>query len=146
MMDGRVQAKPRDNCLIGAVPTDLRRMEDELRSRADGLEGALPQIGPTLTSLVFSCCRRFGQTCAVSDGGEPSVRTKHAPTLAVLMACHNRREGTVACSRGSIRETVIRTVQLHVYLVDDGVPMDEAAIKLLYPEVVYSVERTFFLE
>lgn len=41
-------------------------------------------------------------------------------TLAVIMACHNRRENTLSCLRALGQQSVKNNVFIEVYLLDDG--------------------------
>lgn len=56
--------------------------------------------------------------------------------IAVLMACHNRREETLACLRTLFGQRLDPEVGLRVYLVDDGsTDGTSEAVKSSYPEV-----------
>ena len=41
-------------------------------------------------------------------------------TLAVIMACHNRRESTLSCLRALSQQDKLDNVQIDIYLLDDG--------------------------
>jgi GT2 family glycosyltransferase len=41
-------------------------------------------------------------------------------TLAVIMACHNRRERTLSCLRALQRQSINKGIIIEVYLLDDG--------------------------
>jgi len=45
---------------------------------------------------------------------------KKLETLAVIMACHNRRERTISCLRALRRQDIGKSICVEVYLLDDG--------------------------
>jgi GT2 family glycosyltransferase len=45
---------------------------------------------------------------------------KNPTTLAVIMACHNRREHTLSCLKALNQQTKISELEVEVYLLDDG--------------------------
>ena len=66
--------------------------------------------------------------------------------IAAIMACHNRREGTLACLHGLHRQALPESVVLHVFLTDDGSSDGTAdAVRSAYPEVtILSSEGNLF--
>lgn len=61
---------------------------------------------------------------------------KNVTTLAVIMACHNRREHTLSCLRALNRQTIFSDLIVEVYLLDDGSTDGTSdAIKAEFPDV-----------
>jgi len=57
-------------------------------------------------------------------------------TLAVIMACHNRREHTLSCLRALSQQTAISKIAIEVYLLDDGsTDGTSEAVKSEFPDV-----------
>ena len=60
----------------------------------------------------------------------------NAEALAVIMACHNRREHTLSCLKALKQQSVNGKVVVDVYLLDDGsTDGTSAAVKNTFPNV-----------
>ena len=61
---------------------------------------------------------------------------RNAETLAVIMACHNRREHTLSCLKALKQQSVNGKVVVDVYLLDDGsTDGTSAAVKNTFPDI-----------
>ena len=62
--------------------------------------------------------------------------TPIATTIAVIMACHNRREHTLSCLKAFNQQTIIDDLVVEVYLLDDGSTDGTSdAVKAEFPAV-----------
>ena len=67
-------------------------------------------------------------------------------TVAVLMACHNRRAKTLSCLQRLFAQALPPSVRLRVYFVDDGSTDGTAeAVEVAFPEVtIIPADGTLF--
>ena len=63
-------------------------------------------------------------------------KTPVVKKLAVVMACHNRRESTISCLRAIQKQRITDSVSVNVYLLDDGsTDGTSEAVKNEFPDV-----------
>ena len=63
-------------------------------------------------------------------------KKKDQKTLAVVMACHNRREKTLSCLRALSQQSIYNSVSIEAYLLDDGSTDNTSdAVKIEFPNV-----------